>query len=128
MTPQIRRLLRAAFYLAGVLVGALSLAPSAALPPVSVGDKAEHIIAYAVLGLLGGASAEHGIARTVLGLSAFGIVIELLQAFSPGRSPDVIDALADIIGGCIGCGLALVLPRLVAIANERAARHCARIE
>ncbi len=128
MTRRVRQLLRLAFYLAGALVGALSLAPSAALPSVSIGDKAEHIIAYAVLGLLGGASSDHGIARTALGLSAFGIVIELLQAFSPGRSPDPIDALADIVGACLGCGLALVLPRLVAIATERAARRRARTE
>jgi VanZ family protein len=128
MIRRVRQLLRLAFYLASMLVGALSLAPSAALPPVSIGDKAEHIIAYAMLGLLGGASSKHGIARTALGLSAFGIVIELLQAFSPGRSPDPVDALADIVGAWIGCSLALVLPRLFAISTVRAARRRPRIE
>jgi VanZ family protein len=128
MTRRIRRLLRAAFCLAGALVGALSLVPSAALPPTSIGDKAEHIVAYAALGLLGAASSEHGIVRTAIGVSAFGIVIELLQAFSPGRSPDVVDALADIIGACVGCGLALALPRLVAVVTKRRARRRARTQ
>lgn len=128
MTRRIRRLVRAAFYLASVLVGAFSLAPSATLPPVSMGDKAEHIIAYAVLGLLGCASSCHRVARTVLGLSAFGAAIELLQAFSPGRSPEVLDALADIIGACFGCGLALVLRRLAPVAIQRAGRRRARVD
>lgn len=114
MTPPIRRLLRAAFYVACGLVFALSLVPSAALPPTTIGDKAEHAIAYAVLGLLGGASAERGVVRTILGLTVFGAVIELLQAFSPGRTPDVLDALADVIGVCIGVAAAMILRPMTA--------------
>jgi VanZ family protein len=109
VAPLIRRLLRAAFYLASGLVAALSLAPSAALPPVSIGDKAEHLIAYAALGMLGTASAGRGVLRTILGLAFFGIAIELLQGFSPGRSPDVLDAVADVVGACLGCGAAVAL-------------------
>ncbi|WP_119304108.1 VanZ family protein [Dongia deserti] len=118
MSPLIRRLLRAAFYLASVLVGALSLTPSTTLPPVSIGDKAEHVIAYALLGLLGGISSERSVVRTAFGLAAFGIAIELLQAFSPGRSPDVFDVLADIVGACIGCGGAIALRRMALTADR----------
>jgi VanZ family protein len=118
MTTSIRRLLRTAFYIASGLVFALSLVPSAALPPTTIGDKAEHVIAYAVLGLLGGASAERGVVRIILWLTAFGAVIELLQAFSPGRSPDVFDALADVAGACIGVASATILRR-----TSRAARN-----
>jgi VanZ family protein len=111
-----RRVGRIAFYLASALVGALSLTPSAALPPVTIGDKAEHAIAYAALALLGGATSERGILRTILGLAAFGITLEFLQALSPGRSPDALDALADIIGACLGGGAVMAVRRVARIA------------
>lgn len=106
--------MRIAFYGMAGLVAALSLAPSAALPPTSLGDKAEHVIAYAVLGLLGVASSPRGITRaaawrTSLGLTLFGIAIELLQSFSPGRSPDALDVVADFIGASAGCAAAVLL-------------------
>lgn len=116
MKPLIRHLGRIAFYLASALIGALSLAPSAALPPTTIGDKAEHVIAYAALAVLGGATAERGILRTILGLAAFGITLEFLQALSPGRSPDALDALADIIGACLGGGAVMAVRRVVLIA------------
>jgi VanZ family protein len=40
-------------------------------------------------------------------LCAMGGVIELLQAFSPGRSPDLIDAVADGAGAAAGDLIAL---------------------
>jgi VanZ family protein len=126
MKPPIRQLLRAAFYGASALVGTLSLAPSAALPPATIGDKAEHVIAYAVLGLLGGASSERSVVRTILGLAAFGIVIELLQEFSPGRSPDALDALADFIGASVGASAAAVLRWRAKPSAARAARSDAK--
>ena len=119
MPLPIRQLLRIAFYLASALVGVLSLAPSAALPPVSIGDKVEHVIAYTTLGLLGGASFERSVVRTILGLAAFGLLIECLQAFSPGRSPDAVDALADIIGACVGAGAAVALRYVTPIAIDK---------
>jgi VanZ family protein len=126
MTPLIRRLGRVAFYLACALVGALSLAPSAALPPVSIGDKVEHVIAYAALALIGGVTSERGILRTILGLAAFGLLLELLQAFSPGRSPDAVDVAADIIGACLGGGAALALRRATPIAIDKLAGGATR--
>ena len=119
MTSPIHRLLRATFYVASVLVFALSLMPSAALPPTTIGDKAEHIIAYALLALLGGASTERGIVHMIIGLTAFGTVIELLQAFSPGRSPDVLDALADFVGASIGVAAAMILRRTIGADRSR---------
>jgi VanZ family protein len=121
MTPPMRRLLRAGFYLTLALVAVLSLTPSAVLPPGSIGDKAEHVIAYAILGLLGGAGSERGMMRIVLGLVAFGIAIELLQAFSPGRSPDALDALADFLGACLGTIAAMALRRVIVVARHASA-------
>ncbi|HKP22618.1 MAG TPA: VanZ family protein [Dongiaceae bacterium] len=111
-SARLRRLLRIAFYAASALVAGLSLVPSATLPPTSIGDKMEHAIAYAVLGLLGAASSARGVTRTILGLAAFGLIIEALQTFSPGRSPDLLDAATDVIGAGLGCAAAIVLRRM----------------
>jgi len=120
------RFLRAAYYGACAIIAVLSLAPSAALPPVSIGDKAEHAIAYALLGLIGGVSARGGVLRTILALAAFGIALELLQTFSPGRAPDAIDALADIVGACIGAAAALAVRRTMPIAIDKFAGGATR--
>lgn len=112
-------MLRIAFYGTGALVAALSLAPSATLPPMSIGDKMEHVTAYAVLGLLGAASSVRGVARVILGLAAFGIAIEMLQSFSPGRSPDPLDAMADIVGASLGCGAAIMLRRMTSLLIDK---------
>jgi VanZ family protein len=114
-----RRTLRIAFYGAGALVAALSLAPSAALPPTSIGDKVEHVIAYAVLGLLGAASSDRSVVRMILGLAAFGIAIEMLQAFSPGRSPDPLDVVADVAGASLGCGAVILLRRMTSLLIDK---------
>jgi VanZ family protein len=117
----VRRLLRVAFYAAGALVAAVSLVPSTTVPPTSIGDKVEHVIAYAVLGLLGAASSERGIKRVILGLAVFGLAIELLQTFSPGRSPDLLDVAADIAGAGVGCGLAILLRRMTSLLIDKSA-------
>jgi VanZ family protein len=123
--------LRIAFYATATLVAALSLAPAATLPSTSIGDKMEHVIAYAVLGLLGAASSARGATRVILGLSAFGIAIELLQMLSPGRSPDLLDVLADIAGAGLGCGAAIALRRMTRLLIDKdavgatACRDCA---
>ena len=119
MTRSIRWLLRAAFYCASGLVGLASLAPSAALPTVSVSDKAQHVIAYAVLGLLGTAAYQRRATRVILGLAVYGTALEFLQTFSPGRSPDVADAIADIIGASLGAGAAIALLRVTLIAIDK---------
>ena len=113
-------MLRIAFYGTGALVAALSLVPSASLPPTSIGDKVEHVIAYGVLGLLGAAGSTRGVTRVILGLVAFGIAIELLQTFSPGRSPDLLDVVADIVGSGLGCGAAIALRRMTWLSIDKA--------
>jgi VanZ family protein len=121
-TPLLHRLPRAGFYLASALVGALSLVPSSALPAVSISDKVEHALAYVALGLLGVATSKRSAIRTILGVSLLGFALELLQAFSPGRSPDIADALVDVIGACLGGGSALVLRSAASIAIDKVVR------
>jgi hypothetical protein len=77
------------------------------------------MIGYAVLGLLGAASSVRGVARVILGLAAFGIAIEMLQSFSPGRSPDPLDAVADIVGASLGCGAAIMLRRMTSLLIDK---------
>lgn len=116
-----RQLWRGGFYAASTLVAVLSLVPSAALPPTSISDKVEHVIAYAVLGLLGAASSERSVIRVILGLAVFGIAIELLQTFSPGRSPDLLDVLADIAGATLGSGLVIPLRYMTSLLIDKSA-------
>jgi VanZ family protein len=119
-----RRWQRIGFYLACLLVAGLSLAPGAALPEISVGDKIEHVLAYAALGLLGVTTARRAPVFTILGLILFGIALELLQAFSPGRSPEIGDALADTIGVCLGAAAARGAALIAIDKLGRAARPC----
>lgn len=104
---------RIGFYAAAAVVGALSLAPGGALPTTHIGDKVEHLLAYAALGLLGVATARNGnrAACSILGIIAFGAVIEILQMFSPGRYAEFGDILADAAGASIGGAIAITLRR-----------------
>lgn len=120
MNARLRRLLRACFYVAAMAVVILSLTPPAALPPAPLSDKIEHVLAYAGLALLGVATARSatGALSTMCGLIALGIALEVLQAFSPGRSPDLTDALADISGTILGGGV-VILRRITVAALAR---------
>lgn len=74
-------------------------------------DKVVHAIAYAVLAaLLTVASGRPAVA--VLVAVAYGVSDEVHQAFVPGRSPDVLDLLADAVGAGIGAWTARALWRM----------------
>lgn len=67
-------------------------------------DKVVHAAVYAVLGgLLRLASGRTGIAVAWAG--AYGVSDEAHQAFVPGRSPDPLDWLADVLGALTGAAL-----------------------
>jgi VanZ family protein len=93
----------------------LSAIPGDELPPLPgwwSADKLAHGFVYAVLGAL----CWYGARRTwgrdsraayqliIAGLctTLYGITDELHQAFTPHRSPDVFDVLADLVGGLLG--------------------------
>jgi hypothetical protein len=78
-------------------------------------DKVAHAGLYAVLGgLLRLASGRTGLAVAWAG--AYGVSDEVHQAFVPGRSPDPLDWLADVVGAWVGA-------TLVAGAARRARRR-----
>lgn len=109
-----RGLVRLAFWigLGGVLL--LSLLPNSALPPVDPGwDKANHIAAFAVLGLLGWRSFPQARGRLLVMLLFYGLAIEGLQSLTADRQAEWLDVVADAVG--LALALAVVgLARLPA--------------
>src|SRR5215813_10747427 len=104
-----RAVTRILFGIAAAAVTVLSLLPQRDLPKVGVSDKIEHVVAYLALAVLGsfGLRERRSLLLLFVLLCVMGGIIELLQSFSPGRSPDVVDALADGAGAAAGVLIAL---------------------
>jgi VanZ family protein len=100
--PHIDRLMRIAFWACAVAVLALSLAPVTTPMPSTGWDKTNHLLAFSALAFLG-RGAFPGRAVAVLGgLLAYGGLIEVLQSFTPDRSAEWADLLADVMGLLLG--------------------------
>jgi VanZ family protein len=85
-----------------------------ALMPIDMGmpstgwDKSNHLLAFSVLALLG-LRAYPGRTRAVLaGLLTYGVLVEVFQSFTPNRSADWQDVLADSVGLLTGWALQLL--------------------
>lgn len=95
-------------------------------------DKLLHIVAYFVLtlsargpaGLIARNGSEKRKAVIAFAISAiYGATDEFHQSFVPGRSPEVLDWLADCIGSGLGAwGIVLGLPRLRGAVRRRTTR------
>lgn len=88
----------------------LSVMPSEIAAVDGFNDKAKHVFAFLVLALcisLFWRASRPFVAATLI---VYGVAIELVQLFVPGRSASVWDVLADVIG--IACGLLLATRRL----------------
>jgi VanZ family protein len=111
-----RSVWRSLFLLTWVAISTLALLPK---PPAGADlgwDKANHLAAFGVLTLL----AHWGWPRlrwTALwaGLLSYGVLIEVAQSFTPNRSAEAVDVLAD----AIGIGLAQLLLALAACICQR---------
>lgn len=97
---------RGAFWLCVLVVLTLALLPPAPYLPTTPWDKANHVLAFAVLMLLGCGSYRDRTTAVLLGLLAYGGAIELLQALTPYRTGDATDLLADATGLLLGWTLA----------------------
>jgi VanZ family protein len=93
----------ALLYMAGIFVA--SAQPTVRLPRVDHSDKMLHFAAYGGLG----ATLAYAGARTGLGplpLIAIGALYgasdEIHQGFVPGRTPDLLDWVADALGAIVG--------------------------
>ena len=81
-------------------------------PPAPDGsDKLVHLIAFAALAFPLARTGRFGLIPVFVGASAFGGLIELIQP-SFGRSADMQDWVADIVGVVLGIVLALIYRRL----------------
>ena len=89
---------RACFWMCVVAVLVLSLMPPAPHMPSTGWDKANHLLAFAVLAWLGCS------AWVLCGLLAFGVLIEGLQSLTPYRVAEWADLWADALGLALGWG------------------------
>ena len=120
LRPAARRGWRAALGLALMAVAWLAFDP-APPPAADTGwDKANHVLAFAVLAWLGSlAAGPYPRHRLVVaaGLLGFGLLIEAVQSQLPARSAEWADLVADAVG--IACGLLAAAPWLRAPAQPR---------
>lgn len=65
-------------------------------------DKSNHLLAFAVMAWLGCQAFPRRVAIILL---AYGALIEILQSFTPTRSAEWLDLLADCLGILLGWGL-----------------------
>ena len=109
-SPLLRRIAGITSLLVAVVIAILSLVPGQDLPDVHLSDKAEHAIAYMVLaGLICFWLGRERIVRGVIVAVGYGAVLEFAQALAgTGRTPSLLDAGANLLGACIGAGLAWV--------------------
>lgn len=102
-----------------VVILLLAITPLSARVPSLGGDKVAHFLAFAFLTVWFLGVFEAGLtARVLVALAGYGLLIEFVQSFTPYRSADLYDVMADLVG--IGAGW------LLASAGLR--RWCGRVE
>ena len=104
----------------GVLIFIGSSIPSSKLPKfaLQLNDKLVHVSIFFVFGLLiyralqpdnnRAAFSWKRAAISVIAVIVYGVLDEFHQRFVPGRTPDVLDASADAIGGLISAAVLYV--------------------
>lgn len=97
-----RTLIRAAFWVATLSVLVLSLLPTSTPLPSTGWDKSNHVLGFAILAALGSLGYRRQELKVSVGLLAFGVLIEVLQAFSGYRFAEWGDLLSDMIGIALG--------------------------
>ncbi len=104
MMMTVRLVKQLVFGCAVVVVGGLSLLPQEVLPETGVWDKLEHAIAYAALCVIGAIAYPRKLARSklLLGLVLYGVALEALQSFVPGRVASIADVTANTLGVVVG--------------------------
>ena len=92
--------------LAGLLIGvlALSLLPLAPDAPTTGWDKANHLLAFVTLAVVGCLAYPARIPAALLSLLVYGALIEVLQSFTNYRYAEWADLLADALGILLGWG------------------------
>ena len=104
-TSLLRRAFRAALLTTVVVITWLALADVQHVPAPWYSDKVNHLAAFFVLAFLAANSFPHRHSLwLLLGLLGYGLFIEVAQWFTPDRSFELADLLAD------GMGVLMYLP------------------
>jgi VanZ family protein len=95
-----------------ILLFTLTSLPSQSVPAVGVNDKVEHMLAYFGLSFLmylallfqkkSRLLKSNALLFTLLFVFAYGILDEVHQLLIPGRSCELLDFMADMLGGIVG--------------------------
>jgi VanZ family protein len=101
--------LKLVFSIGVIAIVVLSLLPASQTSSLFP-DKFEHLVAYALVGLVGGFAfpARRATLWLIGGLVILAIALEIGQVFAPGRSTDVADAVFSGLGACFA-----LVPKLV---------------
>jgi VanZ family protein len=102
-----------------VVIGSLLPAASAPMQMIAalhINDKVEHVVAYLSLAFLPALhERRRRLAYIAVGLVALGVLLEFGQLWSPGRTFEIGDMLADAAGVIAGMSIGLwVRPLAVA--------------
>ena len=97
------------FFVTAIAVLFLAIVPTSTPLPTTGWDKSNHLVAFAALAYLGQKAFSQNAFKLIIGLIAFGGLIELLQTFTPTRSGEWQDLIADVIGIFIGLLIAKLL-------------------
>jgi VanZ family protein len=110
---------RLMFWAAALFAFGMAILPHPPELPGNPSDKLQHVAAFATLGVLGAwAFAETSIFQLIAGLSAFGALIEFVQAIPAlHRDSDVKDWIADTFA----CALVLLIIRWLRTRRQRPA-------
>jgi VanZ family protein len=98
---------------AAVVVAVASLSPQSPAVASGLGDKLDHLAAYTVLTVLMalGWAGRISVGIIFAAVIGFGGLLELLQAFSPGRQPDWADFAVNTTGCLIGLAATVLIRR-----------------
>jgi hypothetical protein len=111
---QIARISAVAGWLGVLIIAILSLVPGNLRPHTVLPGPLEHTLAYALAGaaLAFGYRGMDFRLLCLVGLGAGSVVLEILQASIPGRSPSAVDVVASSSGAALGMLLGAVLWKL----------------
>ncbi|MDD2781125.1 VanZ family protein [Sulfuricurvum sp.] len=98
---------RTLFFSALISISVLAFLPDYNDLPriVSLSDLLNHAVAFSVLSILYTFAYSHTPKRITLTLIAYGVLIEVVQAFLPTRYPSFEDIIADSVGIFLGLAL-----------------------
>jgi VanZ family protein len=102
------------FWVLLIVVLALALMPNTDNLPTTGWDKANHLLAFITLCILGLLAYPKHTVAVLLGLLLYGGLIEVLQSFTPNRSAEVADLVTDGLGLVVGWKISLRIKKATA--------------